>query len=78
MDNSKGLYQKYIIQKADGTPIDEEAEYFVLRLDKDPVARVAVMKYAEEIKKDNPQLWRDIFVRVNSYEGGFFSQKDTR
>ena len=30
----KGLYQKYIIQKTDGSPVDPMAKYFVLRYDK--------------------------------------------
>ena len=31
----KGLYNKYTITKTDGTPIDSNADYFVLRLDTD-------------------------------------------
>ncbi len=53
---SKGLYSKYKVEKADGSPIDDEAEYFVLRVDKDPHARVAVRAYARSIKKGNPKL----------------------
>ncbi|MEH2102548.1 MAG: hypothetical protein V7K76_22910 [Nostoc sp.] len=33
-----GLFGKYIIQKADGTPIDPSAQYFVLRPDTDTAA----------------------------------------
>ena len=32
-ENQKGLYGKYIIQKADGSPVDFDAKYFVLRYD---------------------------------------------
>ena len=42
------LFNKYIIRKADGTPIDPYAMYFVLRIDTDPVARKALWEYARE------------------------------
>ena len=45
-DPTQGVYGKYIIQKADGTDVDSQACYFVLRLDKDPAARVAMRAYA--------------------------------
>jgi hypothetical protein len=32
-DNPKGLHQRYEVPKADGSPVDEDAVYFVLRLD---------------------------------------------
>lgn len=32
-ENPDGLHQKYIITKADGSPVDPNAIYFVLRLD---------------------------------------------
>ncbi len=42
---------KYIISKADGSPVDETAVYYVLRLDKDTdlgvIARGAIMAYAK-------------------------------
>ncbi len=41
-----GLYGKYIIQKADGSVVDPHADYFVLRLDTDPVARRATLEYS--------------------------------
>jgi hypothetical protein len=45
---------KYIIRKADGTPVDPRARYFVLRVDDDPAradylaARAALVTYAHE------------------------------
>ena len=42
----EGLYGKYRISKADGSPVDPEADYFVLRLDTDPVARRAAREYS--------------------------------
>lgn len=32
-ENPNGLHRRYVISKADGSPIDPEAVYFVLRLD---------------------------------------------
>jgi len=63
----KGLYQKYIIQKADGTPIDLNADYFVLRLDTDKYAREALKFYGSAIYQDNPELAYDIFRKLNCY-----------
>lgn len=53
-----GIDLKYRIEKRDGTPIDPEACYFVLRLDTDPAARAAAKAYAENC--DNDQLASDI------------------
>ena len=65
----EGLYGKYHIAKADGSPVDPEADYFVLRLDTDPVARRAAREYSymtvdrklaldlqERITKYNPKM----------------------
>lgn len=38
-ENPNGLHQRYIVTKADGSPVDPNAIYFVMRLDsggKDP------------------------------------------
>ena len=43
----KGWFTKYHISKADGSPIDKDAVYMVLRLDTDKDAREAAMLYAE-------------------------------
>lgn len=45
------LYNKYIIQKSDGSPVDPNAQYFVLRIDTDVYAQIAVMAYAQSIEK---------------------------
>ena len=42
----EGLYGKYCISKADDSPVDPNADYFVLRLDTDPVARRAAREYS--------------------------------
>lgn len=40
------LYNKYNVTKANGEPTDPNAQYFVLRIDTDPAARVALIQYA--------------------------------
>jgi len=35
------------LKKADGSPVDPNAMYFVLRIDTDPHARIALRAYAE-------------------------------
>lgn len=57
---SKGLYGKYKIEKADGTPIDPKAQYFILRLDTDPYARRALRKYIRYMHEVNPKLATDL------------------
>ena len=54
----QGLFGKYIIKKADGSPVDPDACYFVLRLDTDPAAQIAVRAYAEAT--DNEELAEQI------------------
>jgi hypothetical protein len=62
-----GLYGKYNIEKADGTPVDPAADYFVLRLDSDPAARAAALAYADHVADDNPQLANDLRLRVAAH-----------
>ena len=63
MSNYKhGGYEiKYIIKKTNGKPIDPKADYFVLRLDKDPHALVALQVYMESVKHDNNILAIDLY-----------------
>lgn len=67
-----GLIHKYIITKTNGSPIDENAEYFVLRLDEggsDPkhiaACREAIICYAKSIKDHIPKLSEEL---LNKYE----------
>jgi hypothetical protein len=64
MTQEKGLYQKYVVTKADGLPVDPNAVYFVLRLDTKDfygyASRNAIRLYAKLIKRINPQLASDI------------------
>lgn len=77
-ENPKGLHKRYHIMKFAPTetdslnlePVAKNAEYFVLRLDKngsDPkhiaACRKAVIVYANEIKEHLPELSKDLIVR---------------
>ena len=69
-ENPKGLHMRYIVSKTSGEPVDETAEYFILRLDSrgsDPkhidACRKAVLKYTEEIKEHLPELSKDLVDR---------------
>ena len=64
-DLEKGYYEKYHITKRDGTPMDPNAKYFVLRFDKDDVhgeaSREALKAYAKKVEDAYPQLALDIY-----------------
>jgi hypothetical protein len=72
-ENDRGLYNRYVVKKADGTPVDPRAEYFVLRLDehgRDPIhieaCRAAAMVYADMIAEHLPKLAADLRERYGS------------
>lgn len=65
INNTGGLFGKYIISKADGTPIDPTADYFVLRLDTDEAARAALEIYIHAT--DNSELAKDLWNKLDSY-----------
>jgi hypothetical protein len=48
------MKNKYIVSKADGSPVDPKAQYLVLRLDTDPHAVVAALAYAKECAGTDP------------------------
>lgn len=69
-ENPNGLHGRYIVEKVNGEPMDEDAEYFILRLDKNgsdskhiAACRKAIMTYAEEIKDHLPKLSKDLIER---------------
>lgn len=71
-ENPNGLHGRYIVEKVNGEPIDDDAEYFILRLDKngsDPkhiaACRKAIMTYAEEIKDHLPKLSQDLIEKYS-------------
>ena len=65
----KGGYEtnRYVIMKRNGKPVDPRADYFVLRIDKDPHARVAAMAYADSVEKDNGKFADGIRRAVKQY-----------
>ena len=50
------LFGKYKIEKADGSPVAPNAEYFVLRIDTDVHARIALQAYIKSINKEQPKF----------------------
>lgn len=71
-ENPKGLHKRFILQKANGEPIDEHAEYFILRLDEHgrdkkhiEACKKAVLCYANEIKEHLPKLSEDLIERYS-------------
>jgi len=54
-ESGEGLYQKYNIEKSDGTPVDPKAQYFVLRVDGDEphikASHKALRAYCEHIRE---------------------------
>ena len=63
----QGIFGKYIIEKADGSAVDPDACYFVLRLDTDINARTAMHVYAALVKG---HLGADITACLNELDSG--------
>lgn len=69
---SDGLFKKFNVTKADGSPTDPKARYFVLRLDDDEAARSAALEYirwiweneAEETPAQAPVLPYDLMQEL--------------
>ncbi len=62
-ENPHGLHQRYVVAKADGTPVDPLAIYFVLRIDAhgdDPAhieaCRAAAIAYADVVQSGDPKF----------------------
>jgi len=64
----KNLCDKYTVTKKDG-PTDPNAVYFVLRIDKDPYAREALVAYASSINFVNRSLAND--CRLLAFQHGY-------
>lgn len=60
------LYNKYRITKQDGSPTDPNAVYFVLRLDTDRHARIALRAYARSVRPEDGDLASDLDRLVES------------
>lgn len=69
MNEPRGLYGKYRIEKADGSPVDPRAVYFTMRLDTDRHARAAIRAYIESCQEDEPDLARDLERVLGKIEG---------
>jgi hypothetical protein len=73
-DKRDGLKRKYNIEHADGTGVDRDAEYFVLRLDFHEgcdtthvnACRAAIRCYAQNIKDHLPKLSEDLFRKYGN------------
>jgi hypothetical protein len=54
MSGRMELFQKYIITKSDGSPVDDNARYFVLRVDKNDlwgkICRRALRQFSRDVE----------------------------
>ena len=66
----RGLYKKHIVTRADGSPTDPDAQYFVLRIDTDPHARAALRTYVALVREDNPVLAVDLLLWLDQLKEG--------
>ena len=67
----KGLYHKYNVTKADGSPVDPDAYYLVLRLDAGEyrdACRAGARSFAKAVEAHNPQLAADILDTLPELE----------
>ena len=63
-----GYYGKFRVEKGDGSEIDPNADYFVLRLDTDRHARKAIIAYAQSIWGEDHELAVKLMQKVQWYE----------
>lgn len=70
-DESRGLYQKFRVERTDGKSEPGEkhhgCKYFVLDLDHDPHAMAALEAYARSCRKQYPKLAEDILGIVHPH-----------
>lgn len=68
------LYDKYEVRKKWGIT-DPNAEYFVLRVDKDPYAREAILAYATACEVTDPELAKELraWVRKSGQESSLLA-----
>ncbi len=63
-----GLYDKFIVTRTDGQSATGQkhsgCEYFVLDLDHDPHARLALHAYADSCRHDYPKLAEDLTIKA--------------
>jgi len=72
-DANRGLYQKYIVKRADGShrrgQKHERCKYFVLDLIHDKFAAPALLAYALACESTYPELSRDLKHIVKTMGG---------
>ncbi len=78
----KGLWNKYIIQKTSGKPLDENFYAIVLRIDGGrylKACRAGVQAFADAVREENPILGRDLDHKLNelAVEGIILKIKDS-
>jgi hypothetical protein len=63
-ERDRGLYEKYVVQRADGATGDgrkhEHCRHFVLDVDHDPLAAPCLNLYADLCETSYPRLARDL------------------
>jgi len=63
-ERDRGLYEKYVVQRADGSTGEgrkhEHCRHFVLDVDHDPIAVPCLSLYADICQMSYPQLARDL------------------
>lgn len=70
MTKNKGLINKYIIRRVDGTPINPDNHYFVLKYEGDGdekhinACRKALRVYAEEVRDFLPELSEELVATL--------------
>lgn len=57
---------EYVITRSDGSPIAGGAQWLILRLDADPVARAVAADYVARIEDSNPALAESIRARLHA------------
>lgn len=68
-EEGRGLYQKYTVSKADGSGVDPNALYMVLRYDNDPLAREALRTLAFAVACVNTTFASDLMGQLRRHEG---------
>ena len=64
----EGLKLKYLLTKVDGSLVDSDADYFILKLNSKTrwhreASIKAILAYADSVKQDAPQLSADIIKK---------------
>ena len=65
----------YIISRSGGEPIEEEAIFFILRLDHDKKSRKAVLALAEELEDDDIETAEGLKEFIQNIEASEINQR---